>query len=406
MLGLADAAAAGTLTVNPSNDLPRRGRDVIARYQPAGGELGSYVFVTVARGPGYVYCRPSIPERKPASGAASSGFYVSSVLTSINQDPVCAQPDMPPNVVCATDAQRSCTIEVRGVPGGEVRAAEPITFLPSPVPDTSILPYDPQKGYIEVRSPQSEIDRVAFECSLDGGPFALCGPEIPGNYSRVYPTYDVPFGTHTLVSRAVSELGDRDPSPASLSLSIATSPGARFLTQFGTRLVSGTVLVRRPGDSARTKLAGEQAMPVGSEFDARRGRVGLSVAPGGPLEKNIYWRQAGDLFGGQFTAIQSAANRPVDLRMSGPLTGCAKGGTRTIRRLAADSQMQFRVLGRKATATSATPWTPTRWLVQDRCDGSTRVSVTAGQVDVKDLRLRKTHRLKAGQSYVARAKRR
>jgi hypothetical protein len=54
-----------------------------------------------------------------------------------------------------------------------------------------------------------------------------------------------------------------------------------------------------------------------------------------------------------------------------------------------------RTIERKATATGGTT------LVEDRCDGTARVTVKRYAASVKDLRLRKTFALKAGKSYVA-----
>jgi len=46
----------------------------------------------------------------------------------------------------------------------------------------------------------------------------------------------------------------------------------------------------------------------------------------------------------------------------------------------------------------------TRWLVEDRCDG-TLTRVVRGTVRVRDFRLRRTITLRSGQSYLARATR-
>ncbi len=70
---------------------------------------------------------------------------------------------------------------------------------------------------------------------------------------------------------------------------------------------------------------------------------------------------------------------------------------RRVRRLWGDGKGAFRTKGRHAAATVR----GTRWLVEDRCDG-TLVKVSRGRVEVRDkIRLR-TVQVRAGRSYLAR----
>ena len=71
-----------------------------------------------------------------------------------------------------------------------------------------------------------------------------------------------------------------------------------------------------------------------------------------------------------------------------------------MRRLWGKGKGNFRTAGRRSTATVRGTW----WLVEDRCDG-TLTRVKQGRVDVRDLRLRKTVKLRAGERslYLAKA---
>jgi hypothetical protein len=70
-----------------------------------------------------------------------------------------------------------------------------------------------------------------------------------------------------------------------------------------------------------------------------------------------------------------------------------------IRRLRGNTRGRFRTRGRHSAATVR----GTIWTVEDRCDG-TLTKVRRGRVAVRDFRLRKTIVVRAGKSYLARAR--
>ena len=77
-----------------------------------------------------------------------------------------------------------------------------------------------------------------------------------------------------------------------------------------------------------------------------------------------------------------------------------KRSKRKVRRLWGRGEGDFRTTGRRSSATVRGTW----WLVEDRCDG-TLTRVRQGRVDVRDFRLKKTIRLRAGKRslYLAKA---
>jgi hypothetical protein len=68
------------------------------------------------------------------------------------------------------------------------------------------------------------------------------------------------------------------------------------------------------------------------------------------------------------------------------------------RRLWGNGKGRFRSRGRR----SATTVTGTKWLVEDRCDGTTLTRVARGVVRVRDFKRHRTVTVRARHSYVAR----
>jgi hypothetical protein len=68
-----------------------------------------------------------------------------------------------------------------------------------------------------------------------------------------------------------------------------------------------------------------------------------------------------------------------------------------VRQLWGNGKGRFRTRGNYSSATVR----GTFWLTADRCDG-TFTRVRQGVIEVRDLRLRRTIRLRAGQTYLAR----
>jgi dipeptidyl aminopeptidase/acylaminoacyl peptidase len=173
--------------------------------------------------------------------------------------------------------------------------------------------------------------------------------------------------------------------------------------------VKGSVLVKvppSPGSGARptfVPLEEVTQVPIGSTFDTTKGTVKLTLAAGRGRT------QTGSFNGGQFMTRQSTKNSLTELRMvGGNLKGCPKrprgaaAAARTrSRRLFANVRGRFRTRGRHSTATVR----GTKYLVKDTCRG-TLTMVSSGTVFVRDLRKRRTIKVKAGGRYFARAPRR
>ena len=173
----------------------------------------------------------------------------------------------------------------------------------------------------------------------------------------------------------------------------------------------GKVLVRRPGSPRFRALDEAERLPVGSIIDARDGRVELvsSVAADGRLQSGKFWgskfevRQRRDergmtsliLRGGNFASCR----RPTAEGSGRSLAGASS--SRRLRRLwGRDRGGRFRTIGRQSQATVR----GTRWLTEDRCDG-TLTRVASGAVAVRDRGRHKTVIVRAGHSYLARAPR-
>ena len=159
-------------------------------------------------------------------------------------------------------------------------------------------------------------------------------------------------------------------------------------------VVSGIVLVRRPGTSGFVRLSGTDAIPVGSVVDTTKGRVKIFTAlPGGGL-------QSADFYQGAFKLAQEQSGMTNLTLFGGSFRRCARASAakaRTVRKLWGSGSGRFRTKGRYATATLR----GTDWFTADRCDG-TFVRVTKGTVLVRDIKKRRNVLLRAGRSYLAR----
>lgn len=183
----------------------------------------------------------------------------------------------------------------------------------------------------------------------------------------------------------------------------------------------GQVLVAVPSAAARaagarasqkglTFVPLEQArqVPVGSFLDTRRGTVEMVSATGTGSRT-----QSGEFTGGLFQVRQARARRAKGLtelrlkgssfkncRARGSRAGAAQLSRRTIRRLRASARGRYRTSGRNSSATVR----GTVWITADRCDG-TLTTVKRGTVVVRDFRRKRTITVRAGKSYLARARR-
>ncbi len=185
---------------------------------------------------------------------------------------------------------------------------------------------------------------------------------------------------------------------------------------------TGTVRVQVPGSARYVDVAGLGEVPLGSRIDARRGKVTVTVE----VDARTGATQTGTFFSGIFVVTQTPAPKPVLVLTlaGGSFSGCSgrtaarrsilgaatdpipftfaarKRSKRKVRRLWGKGKGDFRSEGLRSAATVR----GTYWLVEDRCDG-TYTRVREGTVDVRDFRLRKTIRLRAGKRsrYLAKA---
>jgi hypothetical protein len=193
------------------------------------------------------------------------------------------------------------------------------------------------------------------------------------------------------------------------------------------KVVSGTVLVRYPpgftpqGASPANGFVpfeGAANLPVGTQLDTTKGRVKLTSASDTGGKKT----QASDFYGGTFQVKQVAPKKNpkkaqaliTDIVLKGqlsrascaPLKGASaatvdkkKGPKSVLGKLWGNGKGKYRTTGKYSSATVR----GTIWLTQDECDG-TLTKVTRGTVQVRDFTRRKTVTVKAGHSYLARAK--
>jgi hypothetical protein len=159
-------------------------------------------------------------------------------------------------------------------------------------------------------------------------------------------------------------------------------------------------------------------VPIGSQLDTAKGRVALTSAADTGGKKT----QKSDFYDGVFQVKQSAPKKKpkkakaliTDLVLEGepPRSQCAaqkgarsagankkKGPKAVLGQLWGNGKGKFRTSGKYSSATVR----GTIWLVQDRCEG-TLTKVTRGTVAVADFQRHKTVSVKAGHSYLARAR--
>ena len=148
--------------------------------------------------------------------------------------------------------------------------------------------------------------------------------------------------------------------------------------------VGGDVEVRPAGATRYRDLEARSRFPVGVTVDAQEGAVRLIVSRGdGKGVSRAVFSE------GKFTVTQDPEGDPLaTLRLTGPsyaevcdgATASAKRRKR-VRRLWGDGKGSFRTSGRYSAATVR----GTKWLTEDRCDG-TITRVVRGEVRVDDFR--------------------
>jgi hypothetical protein len=185
----------------------------------------------------------------------------------------------------------------------------------------------------------------------------------------------------------------------------------------------GKVRVKVPGSTRYVDVRSLREIPLGSRIDARKGRVRITAE----VDAKTHKTQSSVFWDGIFVVRQTKGSKPIlEARLAGgsfknctlrstartiaraaggplaePFTFVAKKrkSKRKVRRLWGRGEGSFRTGGRRSSATVR----GTYWLVEDRCDG-TLTRVRQGRVDVRDFRLRKTIRLRAGKRSIYLAK--
>ncbi len=173
-------------------------------------------------------------------------------------------------------------------------------------------------------------------------------------------------------------------------------------------VAGGSVRVRAKGTSGFVALTGATMLPNGSEVDASKGRVVITVATTTPGQT-----QTAEVYGGRFV-IEQSRNGFTNFLLSLPLTECGRtplpaGSSAAIaRRPKHPSGPTSRKLwvsenGGKWGTTGryvSTVVQGTHWLTQDECTRS-EVRVVTGKVQVHNLVTHKTAELTTGKHYTA-----
>ncbi|ADB51336.1 NHL domain-containing protein [Conexibacter woesei] len=195
--------------------------------------------------------------------------------------------------------------------------------------------------------------------------------------------------------------------------------------------VSGRVLIRLPGTRRFVLLRAIANIPLGAELDTRRGRASLlfTTTPDGRRASAIVSE-------GRFIVRQGSrldlGQRPGQIVLSGPLAGCRaltrrgaarRGSARPraqLRPRAAASARRKGKRGRRARVHAdgrievrgrygAAIVRGTRWTTVDRCPADphpgTLFAVSEGRVRVTSFLLRRSRLVRAGQRYLAPARR-
>jgi hypothetical protein len=254
--------------------------------------------------------------------------------------------------------------------------------------------------------PEGEQLRYAFD--LDGnGSFEFDGGENPLALRSF-----AAAGAHIVGVRVTDPRGASATATRSVTVTAGRVPRPVLGKQGVAKPLSGIVRYRLPGKRRFRRLTKLTAIPNGTEIDARRGRLLLTV-----LHDASGRLDGARFYAGRFIFRQGKGKTPITtLKLTGgsfknckrnvaegeprgtsglawqakhesvlAVASSVKGGTgtrskRRVRKLWGEGRGRFRTRGRYGAATVR----GTKWLTLDRCDG-TKVRVVRGKVSVKDL---------------------
>ena len=221
-----------------------------------------------------------------------------------------------------------------------------------------------------------------------------------------------PAGTRTIlttitITRTSGSYNDGYADNLNLTLGSGGVPQAGKTATAAT--VKGTVLVRRPGSSQFVELGALGSIPAGATVDTTNGTVRMKVAvEGGKTRTGTFnggmfkFTQPRVKAGGKRRLTARLALGGGDFKVCGATTRADAGiaRRREVRYLQAQANGRFNVIGKYSDGIER----GTSWKTSDGCDG-TLTTVTKGAVQVFDKVRKKTVIVKAGKSYLARAKR-
>ena len=306
----------------------------------------------------------------------------------------------PPSV--ALDGARGVVVSPNQAPvarfaPGPAAAGAPVSFDATGAvdPDGTIVRYDWDFG-----------DGTIL---LDGGPTPTHVYTSPGTYVVTLVVTDNEGASTGTVFTGGTVLGNGTPGaqttqvitvePAPPPVEPAQAPQPDLGQTLVASPVAGTVRVRPPGSSNFVALDAVTELPLGSLLDTRRGRVRVST------ERRRRGRvQSGVFYGGVFAVRQRRRDRFVtELVLRGTQPRCGTPGqgsaaARSKRRLWGNANGKFRTKGKYSSGAVR----GTRWLTEDRCQGTLTV-VREGTVAVRDFGRSQIVLVEAGERYLARA---
>jgi hypothetical protein len=172
------------------------------------------------------------------------------------------------------------------------------------------------------------------------------------------------------------------------------------------RVVSGTVLIKT--GSQFVELSGAETIPMGATLDTTKGVVRLVTAYDSKNQSTSEGTFSAAVFKIKQKRAAGSTVTPTDIEIAGPslATACkaktkkakkvpSKGVIRTLR--AATTKGVWRTTGRASISTVSLT---ANVITQERCDG-TLTTVKSGSALVRDKKTRRTVRVRAGRSYLA-----